>query len=46
MYWALILLIVIRHIPNYKRLIAGTERKLEFKKKKQPEENNETNENL
>lgn len=38
MYWTLIAFIVIRHIPNYKRLINKTEKKLEFKKKEEPEE--------
>lgn len=33
-YWALILFILIRHIPNYKRLLKKTEKKLEFKKNK------------
>lgn len=37
MYYALILFIIIRHIPNYKRLIAGTEKKLEFGKNKEAE---------
>lgn len=32
-YWALILFILIRHIPNYQRLFKKTEKKLEFKKK-------------
>lgn len=35
LYWLLIIFIFIRHIPNYKRLIKGTENKMYFIKKKE-----------
>ena len=38
MYWTLIAFIIVRHIPNYKRLINKTEKKLEFKKKKETQD--------
>ncbi len=37
-YFLMITFIIIKHIPNYKRLINKTESKLEFKKKDQPEQ--------
>lgn len=37
-YWILISFIFIKHIPNYKKLINGTEKKLVFKKNKETEE--------
>jgi len=33
-----VLLVIIRHIPNIKRLVKGEESKLNFKRKKEPEE--------
>lgn len=38
MYFLLIMFIIIRHIPNYKRLASGTEKKLELSKSKKIEE--------